>query len=277
MEIILSGFADEAGGTIEEQMDVFEANGIRYIEMRWIGSQHVLDLTDEEIKALKAKLDARGFRVSAIGSPVGKSQITEDFSADLAMYRRAVAAAAILDCRYIRAFSFFLPEGANRAEHREEVAARLRTMVKLAEENGLVFALENESGIYTDKIDSCLEMLEEMSSKSFRLAFDPGNFVHNETRPLEAYNALKNYIAYFHIKDGIAGEEHFVACGEGEADMAALLGVAYRDGFDSFLSIEPHLGYLKDLSKAQQFTKAANALKLTLNQALGTAYEPVVL
>ena len=59
--------------------------------------------------------------------------------------------------------------------------------------------------------------------------------------------------------------------------MAGLLQAAVQDGFNGFLSIEPHLGYLKELSKAQQFTKAANALKLTLNKALGTSYETITI
>ena len=275
MDILLSGFADEAGITIEEQMNVFEQNDIWFIEMRNVDGKHVLDCTDEELKTLKEKMDSRGFCVSAIGSPIGKSMITDPFAPELEKFKRAVYAAKALGSRYIRAFSFYLPEGADKADYQDEVIKRLEQMVKMAEANGLIYALENESGIFTDTIEPCRFVLERLRSKSIGLAFDPGNFIHNGVQPYpDAYSTLKDFIAYFHIKDAGSGD-HFVPCGEGEANMEGLLAQAYRDGFSDFLSIEPHLGYLDTLSRAQQFTRAANALKNTLNKALGTSYKAV--
>jgi len=268
MEFLFSGFADEAGTTIEEQMDVLEKNGIKYIEMRGVDGKHVLQWDDAALAVIKEKMDRRGFALSAIGSPVGKSKITDDFEEELNRFKRSVHCAKLFGCKYIRAFSFFVPEEGDRSDW-DEAVRRVKELAAVAEHNGLVYALENESGIFTDTLEPCLRIFDEITSPALRLAFDPGNFVRNGVKPYpEAYIALREKIAYFHIKD--AKGEEFVPSGEGESDMTALLKDAYGRGFEGFLSIEPHLGYLKGLTKAQQFSTACNALKKCLNEGLST-------
>ena len=270
MEFLFSGFADEAGTTIEEQMDVFEKNGFKYIEMRGVDGKHVLEWDETSLAAIKEKMDKRGFALSAIGSPVGKYKITEPFENDLKRFKQAVHCAKFFGCKYIRAFSFFPPEDGNRSGYWDEVIRRVKEMVSIAEENNLVYALENESGIFTDTLDYCVKIFDEITSPAFGLAFDPGNFVRNGVKPIDAYKALKEKVVYFHIKD--AAGDKFVPSGEGESKITELLKEAYDGGFNGFLSVEPHLGYLKDLTKAQQFTTACNSLKKSLNEGMKTNF-----
>ena len=272
MKFLLSGFADEAGVTIEEQMDALEKNSVKFIEMRAVNGKHVLQWDDAALTVIKCKMDKRGFALSAIGSPVGKSSITDPFDADLERFKRAVYCAKFFGCKYVRAFSFYPPKEGNREEYWGEAMRRVKEMVAIAEGNGVIFALENESGIFTDKLEPCIRFFEELKSPALCMALDPGNFVHNGVEPYpEAYNALKGYIGYFHIKDAIA--DKFVPSGEGDSNMAALLKAAYGGGFNGFLSVEPHLNYMADLTKAQQFTVACNALKKTLNNGLNANLE----
>jgi len=262
MKYLLSGFADEAGTTIEEQMDVLEQNGLKHIEMRGVDGKHFLQWNDEALTVIKKKMDKRGFALSAIGSPVGKYKITEPFEGDLLRFNRCVECAKLFGCKYIRAFSYFPPEEGSRADYWDEVVRRVRTMVDIAEENDLVYALENESGIFTDTLDYCIKIFDAIDSPALGLAFDPGNFVRNKVNPLEAYQTLKEKVVYFHIKD--AAGDKFVPAGEGDSHMAALLKAAFDFGFNGFLSLEPHLGYLENLTPAEQFITACNALKKCL-------------
>ena len=267
---ILSGFADEAGVYAERQMDVLEKNGVRLIETRGVDGGHVLDKTRDGLKELREKLDKRGFAVSAIGSPVGKSPIGEDFAIAKASFLKAVEAAKILGTRYVRAFSFYMPKGGDPAAYAGEVVRRLRELTQIAEDNGVIYALENESDIYTDIPSRCEYVFGEIDSPALKMVFDPANFIVNNIKPFPgAFDLLKSRIAYFHIKDATAEPRKCVASGEGESDMGALLAAAYTGGFDGVLSIEPHLGYLEELNDAQRFTKAANALKKVLNESLG--------
>jgi len=263
---LFSGFADEAGVSVERQMDVLEKNGIFMIEMRGVDKGHVIDKSGDELKALKEKLDKKGFTVSAIGSPVGKSPIGEDFAVAKGTFMKAVNAAKALGVKYIRGFSFYTPEGEDPMAYADEAIRRLKELVKIAEGNGVIYALENESGIFTDLPSRCLYAVEALGSDSFKMAFDPGNFVMNNAKPYpDAYRLLKDHIAYFHVKDATLEPRRFVPSGEGETEMGPLLAEAYKDGFRGVLSLEPHLKYLDQLNDAQRFTTAVNALKKTLN------------
>ena len=70
----LSAFADEISPDPQEQIDVLARCGVKHIELRSILKTNVLDLTDLQVRELKALLDKHGFRLSAIGSPVGKDE-----------------------------------------------------------------------------------------------------------------------------------------------------------------------------------------------------------
>ena len=266
MKFLFSGFADEAGVTIEEQMDVLEKNSVSYIELRSVDGKHFLGWDDAALAAVKEKMDKRGFALSAIGSPVGKYKIEDPFEADLDRFKRAVWCAKFFGCKYIRAFSYFPPEQGSREEYWPEVLRRVKEMVTIAKDNGLVYALENESGVFADTLENTVRIFDEIDSDALGMAFDPGNFIMNGVNPLEAYKALKDRLVYFHIKDAAGGK--FVPAGAGDASMSLLLKQAYDDGFDGFLSLEPHLSYLES-SMVEQFTTACNALKKCLNEGLG--------
>jgi sugar phosphate isomerase/epimerase len=267
----LSGFADEAGKTAEEQMAALEKNGIRRIEIRNVDGKNILELEEAELKALKEKLICRGFSISAIGSPIGKSPIGEDFSLVRSSFERALRAAEILEAPYIRGFSFFIPNDSDPMIWADEVVSRLSELVKAAEQRGVIYALENESGIFTNIPERCMYVLEKVPLLS--MAFDPGNFIMNDASPLAAWPQLKKRTAYFHIKDGTRNPKRFVPAAEGDGNMAEILKDAFESGFDGFLSIEPHLGYLTDLNDAQRFTTAANALKRLLNRLFNAGLE----
>ena len=269
----LSGFADEAGISAEEQMKVLGINGVHSIESRSIDGKKVLDLTEDELKILKEKFDKNNFSVSAIGSPIGKSPIEEDFNLSRAAFDKALKAAEILSAPYIRAFSFFIPKEGDPMKWAEEVIYRLSELVKAAEQRGKHYVLENESNIFTDIISRCVYVFDRIPQLS--LAFDPGNFIRNNADPLEAWKLLKNRVAYFHIKDATRNPERFVPAGEGEGHIIEILKDAFSNGYTNYLSIEPHLKYLENLSDAGRFTTAANALKKVLNTAFNAGLKEV--
>jgi len=264
----ISGFGDEAGKTAEEQIQVLNINGIQNIEIRSINGKNIIELNDEELKTLKEKFDRANIKVSAIGSPVGKTPIEEDFKLARAAFDRALCAAIILDAPYIRAFSFYMPKsGSGPMQYADEVIFRLKELVKAAEQKGKKYALENESGIFTDIPERCVYVLERIPDLGF--VFDPANFVLNNANTLEAWKVLKNRVTYFHIKDAVKNPGRSVPAGEGEGNIPEILKEAYSGGFDGYISIEPHLKYMENLNDAERFTTAANALRKVLaNQVL---------
>jgi sugar phosphate isomerase/epimerase len=89
-KFILSAFADEIDPELKIQMDVLDQHGIRYIEMRGVNGRSFVQYTLEEARAIKKQLDERGFRLSAIGSPIGKIGITDDFEPHFELFRHTL-------------------------------------------------------------------------------------------------------------------------------------------------------------------------------------------
>src|SRR5215211_203362 len=92
----ISAFADEISPDPEQQIDVLKSCGVRHIELRSILGINVLALSDLQIQELKSLLDKHGFKLSAIGSPIGKIRIDEPFAPHLEKFRHAIELAKIL-------------------------------------------------------------------------------------------------------------------------------------------------------------------------------------
>src|SRR5882757_8359212 len=107
----LSAFADEISPDPQAQIDVLKSCGIRHIEFRSILGTNVLALTDLQIQEFKALLDKHGFKLSAIGSPIGKIKIDDPFEQHLEKFKRAINLAGVFATKNIRVFSYYPPDG----------------------------------------------------------------------------------------------------------------------------------------------------------------------
>ncbi len=237
----LSAFADEYSSDFDKQLEYLKENNIEYIELRFLDGKNIADLSEDEVLSVKKKLDSTEIKVSAIGSPLGKINLCDDFVEHLKKCENVFKSAKILGVKNIRAFSFYLPDGKTRAECRNEVLLRLEQMIALAEKYDVTLCHENEAKIYGESPEQCLDLLSHFGGK-LKCVFDMGNFVLDGYRPFpDAYNMLKDYIGYFHIKDSLyAGA--IVPPGEGEASIPEILGQVKKDfKCDIFVTLEPHL------------------------------------
>ena len=239
----LSGFADEISHDFEEQCQVIASLGLKFIEFRSAWETNILDLTQEQLDRAKALLDAHGLRVSSIGSPVGKIYIDEDFEPHIARAQHAVDVAKFFGANYIRIFSFFIREGANPDDFRDEVMRRMQVLAQIAEAGGVVMLHENEKDIFGDIPRRVVDVLGTVNSPALRAIIDPANFAQVGFKPNdEAYPLVKPYLAYMHIKDAIADTGEVVVAGAGDGQVRELIRTLKADGYDGFLSLEPHLG-----------------------------------
>jgi sugar phosphate isomerase/epimerase len=266
-EFVLSGFGDEIAAELSEQIDALLADDIRHVEFRAAWGKNVLDLSDEEISRARDLLAARGVRVSAVGSPIGKVAITDDFEAHLDRFRRAMWVAHAFDTPFIRVFSFFM-SAEEAARWRDETLRRLGALVAEARAAGLTLLHENERAIYGDTPERCLDLIESVGSSSLRVAFDPANFVSCGVRPFDrAYPLLRDHIVHWHIKDATAADGRVRVAGEGDGQLRELLQAEAARGFRGFTSLEPHLksgGRYAGFSGPALFHEAAAALKRLL-------------
>ena len=106
-----SAFADEINPHPEKQIAVLKQCGVRHIEFRSILKTNVLALSDLQIQEFKSLLQKSGFKLSAIGSPIGKIKINEPFGPHLDKFKRAIELCKVFDTPNIRIFSYYPPDG----------------------------------------------------------------------------------------------------------------------------------------------------------------------
>ncbi len=238
----ISGFSDEIDPSISVQFSVLNKLGISYFEPRGINGKSIADLNDDAVLALKAQMEASGIKASSIGSPIGKIWMHDDFAPHMELLRRVIRTAKMLDCRYIRMFSFYPSADGWTEDARQEVFRRLREMIALAEREDVVLLHENEKDIYGDTVERCAELMEALSCDHFRFVFDPANFVQSGEDTKHAYEVLRPYITYVHIKDAVAADGHVTPAGQGDGNVAYIVSDLLSSGYDGFFSMEPHLG-----------------------------------
>ncbi len=250
-EFIYSGFSDEISPDIKTQFEQLCKLGIRHFEIRGVNGTNVSELTLDEAKNVQALAQHYGISASSIGSPIGKILITDPIEPHLELLKHVIEIAKVFKTRFIRVFSFYIPNDANPEDFRDEVISRMRMMVKIAEENDVVLLHENEKGIYGNVASRCKEVLDAVNSPNLRAVFDPANFVEcNQKTFPEAYELLKDYIVYMHIKDATA-QKKIVPAGRGIGNIAKILSALKEKGYEGFVSLEPHLGSFAGLDHLQ--------------------------
>ena len=276
--IRLSAFADEISPDLDEQIAVLQSENIHFLELRGAWGVNVLDFSDEQVERMRSDLDANGIGVSAIGSPIGKVPVDSSFAEHMQRFGRAIQLAHIFQTRYIRIFSFYPPASRTTAtapsEWRDEVRWRLRALTVRARTENLTLLHENEKDIYGDTIARCVDILHSVNDEHFRAILDPANFIQCGQIPYpDAYESLRPWLLYMHVKDALP-DGTVVAAGEGETHWPALLQRLRADGYDGFLSLEPHLaaaGQFQGFSGPDLFRKASQALQGML-QEMGWEY-----
>lgn len=258
-KFIISVFADEIHEELEKQMNSLEQYGIKHIEIRGVNGKCIVDYSLEEVREIKRRLDLRGLKVSAIGSPIGKIYIAEDFKPHLELFKHTLEIAKIMEVNLIRMFSFFIPQGEEPKKYREEVINRWRQFIEAAKGHDVILLHENEKDIYGDTAERCLDLLESLNCDFVKAAFDPANFVqcNVETYP-HAYELLKDYIIHMHIKDALYSDGSVVPSGQGDGQVTAILRRLKEAEYRGFLTIEPHLTWFKGFDELEGHSHSLN-------------------
>ena len=249
MSINIYAFADEANPNIDGQIKAMKRNALHGLEMRNVDGVNVSDITLEKAKEVKTKLDANGLITWSIGSPIGKIDIeNDDFKAHLEKLKHTLEIANVLDSKNIRMFSFYMPEGKEISNYKNEVIDRLGQMYEISKEYGVLLCHENEKGIYGDIPERCLELHKALPE--LKGIFDPANYVQCGVDTLKAWDMLKDYIYYMHIKDAKA-DGTVVPAGMGDGNVEKVVKNFLEKGGKAF-TIEPHLTVFEGFSHLER-------------------------
>lgn len=262
--IKISGFADEISADFDEQLKTVTALGMHYISLRSADKIGIADYTVEQARtALLPRLQAAGVGVSSLGSPIGKVGIEDEdgFAHQLQQLDTLCQLCKLFDCRYIRMFSFFMPDGKDPAAYRDAVLEKLRRFIEVAQRYDVVLLHENEKEIYGDTGARCKDLMDALGGDHFKSAFDFANFVQCGQDTEACWELLRPSIAYIHIKDAVTTDHENVVCGTGEGKIKTLLTRAIaQEGYEGFLTLEPHLVLFDSLASLET-TDSKNIIK----------------
>lgn len=242
--IEISGFSDEISSDFDVQLATVHKLGMRYISLRGIDGYNISQFSITNIKSnVLPKLKKFNIGVSSIGSPIGKIYIDDEeaFKSQLHSLKNLCEIAKVLECNYIRIFSFYIPETANFDDYQAEVIAKLKQFSNIAKMYDITLLHENEKEIYGDIARRCNTILTEVGSPHFKAIFDFANFVQCGENTQACYDLLADHIKYIHIKDAVYENNTNVVCGKGNGQIKSILQQAIDQGYTGFLTLEPHL------------------------------------
>lgn len=264
--MFLTGFADEAGADIDVQIKATRELGWKYIETRNINGKNLSTLSNAEFDSLCEKLDNNGVAFNCYGSSIANwgmdARSDEDFENSKKMLFDAIPRMHKLNIKLLRGMSFKMAvdEEPDNPELEKIIFAKVNELVKICEDNGIIYGHENCMNYGGLSHLHTLKLLDNIKSKAFTLIYDTGNPVFNYRRigsfpyalqsSWEFYYNVKEFISYVHIKDGTAvptedGKTR-PACkyswaGDGNGDVRAILIDLLKNGYDGGFSMEPHV------------------------------------
>ncbi len=251
-----TGFADEAASDLDGQIKATKELGWKYIETRKLYDGNLASITDAQFAEVCEKLKKSKVSFNCFGSGVANwsKPITESPESSYEEMRKAVPRMQKLGIKMIRMMSFAVPKERREEDFAAEVIKRLKVIVKMAEDGGILCVHENCMNWGGLSYQHTLKLMDGIKSPSFKLVFDTGNPIfsddvrgkppYRKQSAWEFYNAVRDHVAYIHIKDGKMGandKADYSFPGEGDGDVRKILKDLLKNGYDGGISIEPHM------------------------------------
>ena len=160
---------------------------------------------------------------------------------DINTLNKLIGFAKELNCKFIRVMAYKRDQ-LSEDSWRDEGARRLGELSKIAQKHNVYLALENCVGWHAESGKRMAELLDIVGSDNLVCLYDTGNpQSHHGMDAWDYYEAVKERIAYIHIKDSLGEGKGFTYPGEGVSYVYDILNDQYKKGFKGFVSIEPHM------------------------------------
>lgn len=266
---MISAFGDEIADDVESQLRVLRELEIPGLDVRAAWGRNVLQLSDEEAHILRDLCNERAITIPCLGSPVGKSPLSDPIEKELSNLDRIYQIADILETRNIRIFSFYpddISTNDHYDQHVDQVIERLVKMAESAQKHGFVLLLENEKEIVGDTLARCHALMKGVQNDHLRFLWDPANFVQvGEAHITEdGWPLMKDFVGYVHIKDASVADGKVCPAGQGDGQIPQLLTHLKQSSYRGVLSLEPHLavaGHSSGFSGPDGMKVAVDALR----------------
>ena len=263
MAFRFTGFADEAGKTLKEQIDATKRAGWSSIEVRGVDGVFVTDMSDTMFGAFLDTMQSNGITIAGFGAHLANwsRPITTDFQLDVDELKRAIPRMKMCGTKLIRCMSY-PHKDLERDAYKKEVFRRLKTLAQMAHDGGVILGHENCSGFGGEGPEQSLELLTAVNSPAFKLIFDSGNaamHANDQKVTWDFYNKVKEHVVHVHIKAAKPEPDGKLVTCYPDEDPAQLKVIAdlKKRGYDGWLSIEPHMAAVIHADKQVDDARAA--------------------
>jgi sugar phosphate isomerase/epimerase len=254
----LMGIGDEAGASLDSQIQAAKELGWKFIEMRGVevpgfAKANFHDIPDAAFDLACARLQENGLGVYCFGSTIMNwaKTVETPFETTIAEVRRAIPRMQRLGTKYVRIMSFKPKE--TEAITPPVVFERVREVVKMFTDAGLTPVHENCMNYGGMSSAHALEMLDKCPGMKW--VFDTANPIFNSDRQLpppwpkqnawEFWTTVRDHVAHIHVKDATwnpaKNDADYNWPGEGQGQVRRILADAFSRGYDAGISIEPHM------------------------------------
>ena len=255
----VAAITDEFSPDLEVALDAMRHAGLAGAELRVIGGRNIIEFSDDEARAVRDAVEARGMAVVAIASPLLKCVLPGGPAVDPRtqqdvfgspytaadqprLAERAFALARCTGAALVRVFSYWRTIAPDDCH--DGVAAALGTLAEQAQAHGVVIGLENEHACNIGTGEEAARLLARLHHPALRIVWDPANALVLGERPYpDGYAHLPTArIGHVHAKDCTVreGVPTWRAFGEGAVDWRGQLAALRRDRFDGWISLETH-------------------------------------
>ena len=248
---------DEVAPGFDEALDWVAEQGLPHVEVRVIDGRNTIELSDDQVRDVRRRVDARGLYVSAIASPLFKcaldpgrpvasgdrfGQGEESVEAHFAKLERTIAIAKMLDAPRIRIFSFWRER--EPARHLAEVISHLKRAAEVARRAGVLLLVENEPSCNGGFAEEVAGIVRGVDSPAVKALWDPGNEAYGGREAFPAgYHFVKDVVGHVHLKDAYIGQDGKARCvplGSGVVPWISHFRALSVDGYRGLFTIETH-------------------------------------
>jgi sugar phosphate isomerase/epimerase len=254
----LTGIGDEAGNTIDAQLQATKELGWKHLEMRGVEvsgfpKANFHDIPEKAFDTAVGKLEQSGVGVYCFGSTIMNwaKKIDDPFEITLAEVKRAIPRMQRLNTEYVRIMSF--KPGDDEYKTPPEVFKRVREVTQRFLDQGITPVHENCMNYGGMSWQHALELLDK--APGLKWVFDTANPVFNPDRSKpkpwprqdawEFWEHVRDHVVHIHIKDATWVPEKKDADynwpGEGEGKVREILKDAFARRYEGGISIEPHM------------------------------------
>jgi len=210
--------------------------GFRQLE---IWQYHISNLTDEQVEAVQARMQALEMQVVAVGAyPQFHHQdsAAETFAAEL---QRTVEVSATLGANVFKIFPGRVASADAEDTVRELTLQRLRRLASDVGEHGMILTLETHGGTLCDNRAATDRLLEDLADvENLAICFQP--YVEDDTQAtIDFYDSIAHRVHHLHLQNRLSAKRQTVCLADGDwVDYRRLLPHVRDSGFDGIVCLE---------------------------------------